>query len=105
MRSMERSQRQSQSRWTGSLWLHSRCCNFILNLSGIFDQNDRYHVCQVLGTLRIFWDVDRQVLVMLSQDEVAAVREKLARLQQMAVRNANDRIISAQVNFWCMTHL
>ena len=34
----------------------------------------------------------------LSQDEVAAVREKLTRLQQMAVRNANDRVISAQVN-------
>ena len=35
---------------------------------------------------------------MLSQDEVAAVRDKLTRLQQMAVRNAHDRVISAQVN-------
>ncbi len=33
----------------------------------------------------------------LSQDEVAVVRDKLARLKQMAARNANDRVISAQV--------
>lgn len=40
--------------------------------------------------------VDRKALA-AQQDEVAAVREKLTRLQQMAVRNANDRVISAQV--------
>jgi hypothetical protein len=38
--------------------------------------------------------------LVLPQDEVAAVRDKLARLRQMAGRNANDRVISAQVLPW-----